>query len=159
MKVKQSAPQAIYLAAYPTDGATILKQAKQLGLQNKFVGSIAIVGGRQFFDLANDAAEGMLVVSSAPNHDTGFFRDYNNRYPGEAPAQIIYAARAYDAMMVTGKALIDCGQPETACIRDKLFGIKNYLGASGTFSFDSNGDIVGAPKLFKVRERSFTEID
>jgi branched-chain amino acid transport system substrate-binding protein len=150
LKVKKSDAQAVYLAAYPTDGALILKQGRQMGLSHQFVGSIAIVGGKQFFDLANDASEGMLVVSSVPNNETKFFKDYNLRYPGEAPAQIIYAARAYDALMVVGQALSTCGKPDTDCLRNQLFSVRNYSGPSGTFSFDSSGDMVSTFQLFRL---------
>lgn len=155
LNVKKSDAQAIYLAAYPTDGALILKQARQLGLSHQFVGSIAIVGGQQFFDLANNAAEGMLVISSAPNNETKFFDQYSNRYPGEAPAQMIYAARAYDALLVVGQALQNCGKPHAECLRDQLFSVRNYSGPSGTFSFDSSGDMVSDFQLFRIRNKAF----
>lgn len=155
LKVKKSDAQAIYLAAYPTDGALILKQARQLGLSHQFIASIAIVGGKQFFDLANDAAEGMLVVSSVPNNETKFFHEYNKLYPGEAAAQMIYAARAYDALLVVGQALQTCGKPDTECLRDQLFSVRNYSGPSGTFSFDSSGDMVSNFQLFRIRNKAF----
>jgi branched-chain amino acid transport system substrate-binding protein len=155
LKVKQSGAQAVYLAAYPTDGALILKQARQLGLSHQFIGSVAIVGGKHFFELANDAAEGMLVVSSVPNTGTQFFTDYNVRYPGEAPAQTIYASRAYDAMMVVAQAVKKCGRPDTSCLRDALFTVRDYSGPSGTFSFDSSGDMVSSFELFEIRNKAF----
>jgi branched-chain amino acid transport system substrate-binding protein len=155
LKVKKSDAQAVYLAAYPTDGALILKQARQLGLSHQFVGSIAVVGGKQFFDLANNASDGMLVVSSVPNNETKFFQEYSKRYPGEAPAQMIYAARAYDGLMVVAQALRACGKPDTDCLRDHLFSVRNYSGPSGTFSFDSSGDMVSSFQLFRIRNKAF----
>jgi branched-chain amino acid transport system substrate-binding protein len=155
LKVKKSDTQAVYLAAYPTDGALILKQARQLGLSHQFVGSIAVVGGKQFFDLANNASDGMLVVSSVPNNETKFFQEYSKRYPGEAPAQMIYAARAYDGLMVVAQALRACGKPDTDCLRDHLFSVRNYSGPSGTFSFDSSGDMVSSFQLFRIRNKAF----
>lgn len=159
LKIKRSDAQAVYLAAYPTDGALILKQGRQLGLLHQFVGSIAIVGGKQFFDLAHDAAEGMFVVSSVPNSETKFFKEYNKLYPGEAPAQMIYAARAYDALMVVGQALRTCGKPDTDCLRDQLFSVRNYSGPSGTFSFDSSGDMVSSFQLFRIRNKAFQVVE
>ncbi len=159
LKVKKSDAPAIYLAAYPTDGALVLKQARQLGLSHQFIGSNAIVGGKQFFDLANNASEGMLVVSPAPNNGDKFFHEYSKRYPGEAPAQMIIAARAYDALQVVGQALRTCGKPDTECLRDQLFSIRNYSGPSGTFSFDSSGDMVANFQLFRIRNKAFEVAD
>ncbi len=155
LKVRQSGAQAVYLAAYPTDGALILKQARQLGLSHNFIGSVATVEGKQFFELANNASEGMLVVSSIPNSETKFYQAYNERYPGEAPAQIIYAARAYDALMVVAQAIKTCGGSDSSCLRDTLFTVRDYSGPSGTFSFDSSGDIVSSFQLFEIRNKAF----
>lgn len=159
LKIKGSEAQAVYLAAYPTDGAIILKQARQVGLSRQFVSSIAIVGGKQFFDLANNTSDGMLVVSSAPNKETKFFKDYNQHYSAEAPAQMIYAARAYDALLLVGKALQNCGKPDTICIRNQLFSVRNYSGPSGTFSFDSSGDMVSTFQLFRIKNKAFENVE
>lgn len=167
LKVKRSQAQALFLASYPTDGALILKQARQLKLNTPIIGATAIIGGDDFFELAGSAADGMLVVSSIPNPDSPFFTAYRDRFPGESPAQVAYAARAYDGFMVTAEAAQACdaqggsprGEQVTDCIRKKLLALKDYNGASGRFSFDTNGDIQSSFGLYAVRGREFVRAE
>lgn len=155
LKVKQSDAELVFLASYPTDGALILKQAKQLGIGKQFAGSVAIIGGKEFFELAGDAAEGLLVASSIPAQDTSFGKRYEQLYPGESPAQRITAARCYDALMVVAQTLEKCVSAEAGCIKDELFKVHEYRGASGNFSFDPQGDITAEFAFFKIRNQAF----
>lgn len=155
LKLRRTDVEAVYLAVYPSEGALLLKQAKQLGIAKKFVGSVALIGGKDFFQLAGDAADGLLVASSIPASDTEFSRRYQRKYPGESAAQSIYAARAYDALKVVASTLVTCRSNDAECIRDELFKVRNFPGAAGTFSFDSCGDIDSSFALFRIRDRRF----
>ena len=159
LKLKGADSQAVYFAVYPTDGALLLKQARQIGIDRQFIGSVAIAGGKDFFQLSGDAAEGLLVASSLPAAGTEFSKRYDREYPGEAPTQLIYAARAYDAFRIVAAALKICAVSDAECIRDELFKVKNYPGASGTFSFDSSGDISSAFQLFRIHNRAFEALN
>ncbi len=158
LKMKRSDSQGVYLAVYPTDGALILKQAKQMRIDRQFVSSVAIIGGKDFFQLTGDAAEGLLVTSSIPAEESNFSKRYRKEYPEEAPAQLIYAARAYDSFMVAAVALKACESPRPACLKDELFKIRNYPGASGNFSFDANGDIDSSFATFRIHKKAFEAV-
>ncbi len=155
LKLKQLQAPAIYLAVYPTDGALLLKQARELGLKVPFIASVAIIGGKDFFSVAGDAAEGLLVASSMTDASSEFAKDYERKYPNESSAQSIYAARAYDALKIIGTVIASCKSAQADCIRDSLFKVHDYHGASGTVSFDEAGDITTDFALFRIHDRSF----
>jgi branched-chain amino acid transport system substrate-binding protein len=155
LKLRGQPKLVVYLAVYPTDGALLLKQAREIGLSNEFIASVAIIGGKDFFSLAGKASEGMLVISTAGAKNSSFQQKYNSLYQNESPAQQIYAARAYDALMLISSALRSCQSENTGCMKDALSKIKNYPGASGILSFDTAGDVTTSFSLFKVHAQKF----
>src|SRR6185295_20231716 len=68
-KIKTVSPSWIYVATYPNEGALLLKQSRELGLQAQFIGAVAILGGQNFFKIVGDSAEGLIVVNSVPPID------------------------------------------------------------------------------------------
>ena len=51
----------------------------------------------------------------------------------------LYTSESYDAVYLAEQSMQICGL-DTNCIKDFLYSIKNWTGASGTFSLDKNGD-------------------
>ncbi len=160
-KIKSTSPDLVFLATYPTEGALLLRQAKELGLNVQFMASVAILGGKDFFNVAGDSADGLIVISSVPPltpDATGelgnFVREYEEMFKSPISSQQIYAARSYDALKIVSKSLDACGT-NTDCIRDFLFNVRGYAGASGTFSFDRNGDVSAHFYLQKIKGGTF----
>lgn len=148
----------IYIAAYPGEGALFLKQARQLGIGAQFVASVAILGAKNFTDLAGEGAEGLLISSSTPAFLESkepsvleFVKLYREKYREEPGVQHIFAARAYDAMILIGQGYKKCGNDNTECLRDFLFGVKDFIGASGTLTFDRNGDVQNSFSLQQIK--------
>ena len=55
-----------------------------------------------------------------------------------------YCAIAYDGMVLISQMLTACGDHDTACMRDYLYGTQNWDGPYfGVISFDINGDVDG----------------
>ena len=148
----------VYLAVYPADGALLLRQAKDLGLQTRFIASAAIIGGKDFFSLAGDAAEGLFVSSTAVDDSKSFSERYAEKYPGESTAQQIYAARAYDAVKVLVLASRRCATISAECLKTQLLSFGRYSGASGNIEFDENGDIKTSFGLFQIKARGFVPV-
>ena len=137
-------PDAIVLAPHTEEGALIVKQARELGIDLPLFSSQAIVG-KALLSIAGKRAEGLLIVGpqfdveSAAEPIRGFREAYAAKY-GENPE--MYAARAYDALRIIAKALTNCGESDTECIKSYLFGVRDYVGVSGTLSFDRHGDVI-----------------
>ncbi len=161
-KVNSKHPKFVFIATYPKEGGLLLKQARELGMTSQFVSSVAILGGREFFDIAKNNADGLIVVTSATPFDKnntpavqGFVKEYRNRYGEELGAQHLYAARSYDAMKIVDMVLAQCSSYDTDCIKEGLFKIKDYDGVAGKVSFDENGDISASFNLQIIKDGKF----
>lgn len=63
-----------------------------------------------------------------------------------------YCATVYDGIQLLAAALLECGDQDTACLRDFLYGTQNWEGRYyGTISFDENGDIPGSFYFSQIR--------
>lgn len=137
-KVSQAKPEAIYFAMFYEEGALILQQARQLGVNAKLYSASPFYAPK-LLELAGPAAEGVLlsttfVADNPAPHVQGFVSDYTRRYNG-APNQ--FAAQAYDAVGILLEALKKAGPGATrAQVRDALAATANYPGVTGATTFD-----------------------
>ena len=106
----------------------------------------------EFFDAAGTYAEGTLITTSFFDPSTEAGATFNARYKiltgNEGDG---FAANGYDSIMLINNALKDCRSEDSSCLRDFLYGTKEYPGAGGTLSFDANGD-VQKPVTIKVAQ-------
>src|SRR6266851_1658674 len=110
---------------------------------------IQVVGGpegideKAFIDAAGPAAEGTYITFGGvpPSKLTGagatWYQNYKKRFNSEPEA---YAGYGYEAMKVALTAIQNAGKKDRAAIRDAVFGIRNFSGALGTWSFTETGD-------------------
>jgi branched-chain amino acid transport system substrate-binding protein len=157
-KVRSAMPvDFIYLASHTREAGGILKQARQRGLHVQWLASNA-VEAPDLFEIAGDAAEGMLftvekVERNSPAAET-FITAYKKKY-GREPE--MFAAHAYDAVRIIAQ-ILEQKKNDGSEIRDALYGMTNYPGASGMTSFDKNGDVVKEVALKRVHGNEFQEI-
>lgn len=149
-KIKASNPDAIVLSALLAEGAPIMVQARQLGI------NLPVIGGNgmnsvKVFDLAKGASDGLWVGSpwstqNRTKENNSFIVDYTKKYQG-VPDQ--FAAQAFDALHIVAKALSgikltgDLAKDRTA-LRDALPNVK-ITGATGPFAFRRATDKAGKP--------------
>ncbi|CAN5583388.1 ABC transporter substrate-binding protein [soil metagenome] len=149
-KIKSSNPDAIVLSALLAEGAPIMVQARQLGL------NVPIIGGNgmnsvKVFELAKDRSDNLYVGSpwSFQNdtpENSAFIKAYTAKYKN-APDQ--FAAQAYDALYVAAQALktvkLSGNLPaDRTALRDALPNAK-WTGATGPFKFRRATDKSGKP--------------
>ncbi|MEP9355438.1 ABC transporter substrate-binding protein [Xanthobacter sp. KR7-65] len=131
---------AVLVGAYPDAGASILTQARRLGLSK-----VRFIGGNGFnspkiIELAGPAAEGTMVSgpwSIAKDDDANkkFIAAYQAKY-GEVPDQ--FGAQGYDGMNIVAQALKDAGgKMDSDSIRNALQKV-DFKGVMGPFRFDQN---------------------
>ncbi|NQU77281.1 ABC transporter substrate-binding protein [Candidatus Falkowbacteria bacterium] len=143
LKVKESGAEVVFFAPQsPTPGALLLKQAAELGLEARIIGN-EFFGDKDLISAAQEAAEDVVYYIPGTSSDSPktakFYSDYQEKY-GEEIAIVQYTPNVYDTVQLLADALKEHGE-DTAKIRDYLYGIKNYEGVSGKFSFDENGDV------------------
>jgi branched-chain amino acid transport system substrate-binding protein len=159
-RVKQDRPDAVYLAGYYKDGGAILKQAKEMGVDAKFLGSTTHEDP-QLIQIAKGAADGLFYPYSTGydasstavavrTFKTAFHEKYK-RAPG------LVAALGYDCARLIIDA-VEYGGPSRQGIRDFLARTSNYDGATGRMAFDANGDVHKPVLLKTVRNGQFVNL-
>lgn len=132
----------IFIAGLITEGAQILKQARDLGIETQWLG----LGGftnDSFYELSEGAAEGMIHVSYFEPGAYDYFPDskefvesYKEKYDINPD---MYAANGYEAMNILAEAVRIAGSDDREAIKDAMNQIKDLPGVAGPTTFDENG--------------------
>lgn len=156
-KIKATNPDALVLSALLAEGAPIMVQARQLGL------NVPVIGGNgmnstKIFELAKGASDGLYVgspwsASNATPENTKFIQAYTAKF-GAAPDQ--FAAQAYDAFYIVVTALRGLKlsgnlAADRAALRDALPAVK-HTGATGAFEFRRVNDKSGKPAGYDANQ-------
>lgn len=130
---------AVVSPTYPKEGATFVRQARELGLEKPLFGGDNW-GSPEFRNVAGDAANGVYYTApseiTTPQYEQ-FAKDYQAKY-GEEPD--VFGAYAYDAANAVFKAIEACECAEGPGIRDALLNV-SFPGVSGDIAFKPNGDV------------------
>ena len=149
-KIKATNPDAIVLSALIAEGAPIMVQARQLGI------NVPVIGGNgmntvKVFDLAKGASENLWIgspwsIENRSKENNSFIVAYTQKFKS-APDQ--FAAQSYDALNIAAAALKkvkltgDLAR-DRAAVRDALPDVK-WTGATGDFKFRRATDKSGKP--------------
>jgi branched-chain amino acid transport system substrate-binding protein len=138
--IKAGNPDAIVLSALVAEGAPIMVQARQLGIDLPFIGGNGMNSPR-IFELAKNSSDNLWVgspwsVESPTPENKQFIAAYQKAYQ-EMPDQ--FAAQAYDAMYIVAQALkkiklIGKLEADRKAVRDALPATQ-WTGATGPFRF------------------------
>ncbi|MBW2990827.1 ABC transporter substrate-binding protein [Candidatus Woesearchaeota archaeon] len=151
LKVKQTNPDLIYLSGYWPDGGLILKQAKELNIETQFFGSNDAYDTPELLEIAGDSADSFIILSAiahaGPRYDD-FENKFKQAYEKEPP---IFSEYAYDLANILTLAIKEKGY-DSEGIRDYLYDLEDYQGASNVINFDENGDLEHSAMLMKIVE-------
>lgn len=157
-KIKATNPDFVYFPGFATDIGLSMKQLRQLGYQGAFLTTPAMEDNA-FFTAAAGTGEG-AVYSSAYDPNTpeaqAFHQKYEQKYGTEGYSWFV--ANAYDALKLVSKIVEQC-KDDTECVKQQLYATKEYVGASGTFSFDSKGDVSRKLILMQVKGDKFVPME
>ena len=136
-------PQALMAVSYLEDAIVVVKQARELlpGMPLFFQAeAIEDPSVREALGSALDGVTYILPAKPEGKVSQQYINAYEKRY-GTEPE--LFAAESYDCIRLIADAIrASGGTADAAKIRDYLYSVKGYVGASGTISFDSNGDVV-----------------
>ena len=150
------------VGSYPKDTVILMKQRVELGIKVPFYYLGEAVEDPNVLREAGEAANGAVYILPAPAKGEAaerFAKAYQAKY-GKKPE--LFAAEAYDIVHLIADAVkANPGKPINGeLFRDYLYSVKGYQGASGTITFDKNGDVLkpmaikvienGKPKLLEV---------
>jgi len=151
-KIKSLNSDAILIPILDQNAALVISQARQLGLEQPFVGSMS-VGSPRLFELSGGAAVGTVAV-------TGFFAEsdrpvvqdfvkrFRERFNMDPPT---FAGYVTDVIGMIADA---CKRANTttdrAKFRDALGATTNYVGVSGVLTFRDKGDAEKQPIVIQL---------
>lgn len=153
-KIKNSDVEAVVIVSYPNDTVLIMKQSKELGLSKPLYFQTEAVEDPHVLREAGNAAEGVVYILPAPakgKMTDEFIKLYEEKY-GIKPE--LFAAEAYDIINLIADAINsqETDYLTSEKIRDYLYNVKNYPAASGTITFDLNGDVLKPMAIKKIKE-------
>ena len=162
-KIKASNPDAIVLSALIAEGAPIMVQARQLGINLPFIGGNGM-NSVKIFELAKDKSDNLWVgspwaLASQFKENQSFVVGYTKKYKA-APDQ--FAAQAYDAMNIAAVALGKIKltgklEEDRKALRDAL-GTVTWTGATGAFKFRRAMGKDGKPAGYDAQQDAIVSV-
>ena len=162
-KIKAGNPDAIVLSALIAEGAPIMVQARQLGLNIPFIGGNGM-NSVKVFDLAKDKSDGLYVgspwsIENQTETNRKFVVAYTSKFK-MAPDQ--FAAQAYDALHIATQALKTVKlsgnlAADRTALRDALPAVK-WTGATGAFQFRRASDKAGKPAGYDAQQAAIVSV-
>lgn len=149
--IKSKNPDVIFFGGYAAQGAPMAKQMLQRGLRAKLLGGDGICSA-DMGKVAGAAAsivycsQGGVSLDSTPAGHT-FLKKYLDTYHTQPQ---VYGVNYYDGVKMLADAMTKAG---TTTDKAKLIAQlkkEHYKGVAGTYSFDANGDLEGAPTTVYV---------
>ena len=136
-KVREAAPDIIYLPAPYNDTPLIAAQARQLGIKAPFLGSDAwsspdIIKLDPSKNLEGSYFCNHYSTQAATPKARKFIDDYTARY-GHAPDDV--AALTYDAMTLAANSVAAAGKLDRAAVRDAMAATRTFEGVTGKFVY------------------------
>ncbi len=157
-KIKAVNPDVIVFSGYYTEGALIMKKAREVGIKAVMVGGDGLQGD-DLMKIGGTAVEGSISYAGfspeqpTPNTEK-FINAFKAKYSNELPD--LFAAQGYDALMLIAKAIKDAKSADPEKFKDTLATTKNYDGVSGTITFQASREPIKSPVyLLEVKGGKF----
>jgi branched-chain amino acid transport system substrate-binding protein len=149
--VKNKNPELIFFGGIYPEAGLLVKQAKELGLDTKFMSGDGTIDAK-FIEIAGpQAAEGVfLTFSPDPNNipsAKGFIEQYRAKFGEIGP----YSIYAYDAANILLTAIKEAQSTEGKLITDKLHSLEFDV-ALGKITFDAKGDVTVSPYVVWITQ-------
>lgn len=156
MKLRRAKPDVVFIPGYYTQVGAILRQAKELKLKAKFLGTDGW-DSPDLFKIAGDAASGHYVSSHFAADDTdprvkAFVKEYKARNKDNPGAM---AALGYDAGYFMKAAVKKAGSNDPLKIRDAISAMKDFDGITGKITLDNNRNAVKPAVIVVTTEKEF----
>ena len=141
-QIQAANPDVIAIAGLYQEGSLIVKKAREMGLNQPILAGNGF-NSPEYIKQAGEAADGTLVATPwNPERQTEKAQNFRKAFVakyGHEPDQ--FAAQAYDAMYTIHAAVEQSGTTtDRKKFRDTLAKMKDFEGATGTFSFDEHRD-------------------
>ncbi len=146
-EVKKLQPDVVYAPGYARDCGLLIKQAVSMGIQTTFLGGDGWAGSL-IYNFGSNSLEGNYY-SAHWHPDVRFPQSvhlqeiYKQKHGGEISNMA--APLTYDAVMLLADSIRRANSLDAAKIRDALAETKGFQGATGSITFDEQGDPLNKP--------------
>lgn len=156
VKIKQADPEALVVINYGSEGGIIAKQARELGINYQIIGSDNF-GVKEVIDAGGNFVEGAIFVTSVLDDNKKETKELKQKhldYYKNEPSIMIAVATSYDGMNLLLNAIKSEGY-NTDSIKDFLYSVEDYNGASGLITIDENGDAQMGSTIQIIKDGQF----
>lgn len=156
-KIKNAAPDVIFLPNYYSEVPLQVQQAHRLGITVPFLGSDSW-GSSELLKLAGNELEGYYfsthyAADNATPSAKKFIETYKNTY-GVVPDDV--AALTYDAFGLLFTAVKNAGKTDRASVQKALSQLPKYQGVTGDMKFQpGSGDPIKSAVILQIKGDKF----
>ena len=157
-RLREVQPEAVYIGGWAADGAMLVRQAAEVGLNTQFVGSGSMITD-DFIRLAGPASEGFAVATlyeptTTNPHGKAFGERFFKRYGEQANTM---SGLGYDSMAVGLEALARVGEPDALAIQKMIYtGMADFPIVTGpgeqTAKFTEKGGVEYRMMMSQIRD-------
>jgi branched-chain amino acid transport system substrate-binding protein len=132
---------SVLLMSYATDGAAIIEALSAQGFSGTIIGADGVADAAFTTAFTDETAiDGMIATRPRPGEASSVKSQFESAYATAGGADgAIYTGETYDAINIAAAAIVAGGDIIAAL---QATGV-NYVGASGTHTFDAAGDVLG----------------
>ena len=148
-KIKAQDIDAIYFVANPQEAPLILKQIKEMGINKTILANGPAMEATDTLKAAGETAEGVFYAQAKQETTEEFKTKYKEKFGKDAG---FASDLGYDVVKILFNAISYCKGDDTNCIKNFLYNVKDYRGASSIITFDENGDVIVPFVIKQVKE-------
>lgn len=156
--IREKAPELIFFGGIYTEMGLLVRQARELGIQARFMSGDGSIDPK-FIEIAGaQAAEGTYLTFSPDPKNIPSAKDFISKYNAKYGEIGPYSIYAYDAANILFTAIREANSSEGTKVIEKLRSME-FTGAMGKIKFNDNGDVTIAPYVVWVtKDGKFAEL-
>lgn len=152
--IRASGAEAVFVPAYYTEAALLIRQARDLGMTMPFFGGDGWEAP-QLLEIGGAAMNGTYYSThfSAENKEpvvADFVARYKARWDGEVPGA--FSALGYDSVYVLVDAIKRAGTTDGPKLRDAIAQTKGFAGVTGITTINAQRDATKPAAIIAVRD-------
>ena len=156
-KMKAANIDAIYLGGYHTEGALIIRQAREQGLDAVLIGPDSL-NTLEFVTIAGDAAEGVMFSNAAEARNLASAQEVVAKIRAEGFEPEGYTLSTYAALQVWAAAANEAGSTDPETVAETLRS-HDWDTVIGTIGFDEKGDLKQSAYVWYVfKDGNYSEM-
>lgn len=157
-KVKQQKPDALVIVSYPDDTPIVMRQAQELAVGVPLFFQTEALDDPAVIQKAGNSAEGAIYILPAKAQGAAaaqFAINYKQKYNRDPET---FAAESYDVIKLIAHVLSKAPGLSAEDLKVGLYKTQNYEGASGSITFDQNGDVIKPMAIKRISGGSSTVV-